>query len=67
MVTAGFKCAPLAAAEAYTPTNTAIAQPKVITIHPLFCPLVLFNRTLATTPLPNKASNKKYLFLYFKI
>ena len=54
MLIAGFKCAPLAAAEVYTPTNTAMAQPNDITIQPPLLPKVLFNTTLATTPLPNK-------------
>src|SRR5258706_13791844 len=52
-VTAGFKCPlPPRCVEAYTPTNTAIAQPNVITIHPLLFPFVLFSTTLATTPSP---------------
>jgi hypothetical protein len=53
-VIAGFKWAPLAAADIKTATNTEMAQPKVITIHPPLFPYVLFNTTLATTPLPNK-------------
>jgi hypothetical protein len=51
---AGFKWAPLAAPDIKTATKTAMAQPNVITIHPLLCPYVLFNTTLATTPLPNR-------------
>src|SRR5207249_9804970 len=51
-VTAGFKCAPLKAPTAYTPTATPNAHPAVMTIHPLFWPLVLLSTTLATTPSP---------------
>jgi hypothetical protein len=76
MVTAGFKCAPLAAAEANTPIKTAMAHPKLITIHPLLWPLVFANTTLATTPLPKamikavpiiSARNGGILFIYYKI
>src|SRR5438445_4565941 len=52
MVTAGFKCAPLNAPTAYTATATPNAHPAVMTIHPLFWPLVLLSTTLATTPSP---------------
>src|SRR5438445_12644757 len=52
MVTAGFKCAPLKAPTAYTATATPNAHPAVMTIHPLFWPLVLLSTTLATTPSP---------------
>src|SRR2546422_1362468 len=52
MVTAGFKCAPLKAPTAYTATATPNPQPAVMTIHPLFWPLVLVSTTLATTPSP---------------
>ena len=38
-VTAGFRCAPLNCPTANTPAITPIAQPKVITIQPLFCAL----------------------------
>jgi hypothetical protein len=56
-VTAGLRCAPLDEADANTPVNTAMAHPKVITIHPPLLPLVLFSNTLATTPSP-KVINK---------
>ena len=46
-MTAGLRCAPLDEADANTPVNTAMAHPKVITIHPLLLPLVLFSNTLA--------------------
>src|SRR6266571_1132920 len=52
IVTAGFKCAPLKAPTAYTATATPNAHPAVMTIHPLFWPLVLLSTTLATTPSP---------------
>src|SRR2546430_3418706 len=52
MVTGGFKCAPLKAPPAYTATATPNAHPAVMTIHPLFWPLVLLSTTLATTPSP---------------
>src|SRR6266480_4937383 len=52
IVTAGFKCAPLNAPTAYTATATPNAHPAVMTIHPLFWPLVLLSTTLATTPSP---------------
>src|SRR2546426_889944 len=52
MVTAGVKCAPLKAPTAYTATATPNAHPAVMTIHPLFWPLVLLSTTLATTPSP---------------
>ena len=50
--TAGFKCAPLTRATEKTATKTANAQPAVMTIQPLFCPLLRFSRTVATTPFP---------------
>src|SRR5688572_24199436 len=57
MVTAGFKCAPLIGDEAITPTNTARAQPIVMTIQPELFPFVPLRSTLATTPSPSKTSN----------
>src|SRR5580698_231438 len=51
-VTAGFRCDLLAAAEQYTPTKTPIAQPKLMTIHPLLYPLDFCRTTLLTTPCP---------------
>src|SRR6266545_6567201 len=57
MVTAGFKCAPLKAPTEYTATATPKAQPAVMTIHPLFWPLVLLSTTLATTPSPRTISS----------
>ena len=56
-VTAGFRCAPLNCATANTPTITAMAQPKVITIQPLFCALDWLKRTAATTPSPSRISS----------
>ena len=53
-VTAGFRCAPLNCPTANAPTITAIPQPNVITIQPLFCPLDSLNNTHATTPLPSR-------------
>ena len=53
-VTAGLRWAPLALEATKTPTKTAMAQPKVITIQPLPLPFVLFKITLATTPLPRR-------------
>src|SRR5690349_6539193 len=52
MVTAGLMCAPLKLPTAYTATVTANAQPAVMTIQPLFWPLVRLSTTLATTPSP---------------
>src|SRR5882724_6332911 len=57
MVTAGFKCAPLKAPTAYTATATPNAHPAVMTIHPLFWPLVLLSTTLATTPSPSMTNS----------
>src|SRR5687767_7733957 len=57
IVTAGFKCAPLYGPAITTPVNTASAQPVVITIQPELNPLVPFNTTFATTPVPNKIKN----------
>src|SRR3569833_361622 len=57
MVTAGFKCAPLYGPATTTPTNTASPQPVVKTNQPALLPLVSFNKTLATTPLPSSMSN----------
>src|SRR6266511_1841732 len=56
-VTAGLMWAPLNRPTAYTATATARPQPKVMTIHPEFCDLVLFNTTPATTPSPNRISS----------
>src|SRR5437899_10719360 len=53
IVTAGLRCAPLMELTRYTATATASAQPAVMTIQPLFWPLVLFRTTLATTPSPS--------------
>src|SRR5204862_6100631 len=57
IVTAGFKCAPLNAPTAYTATATPNAHPAVMTIHPLFWPLVLLSTTLATTPSPRMTNS----------
>ena len=54
---AGFKWALLKWEETNTAMNTAMAQPKVITIHPPLLPFVLLRTTLATTPSPNRMSN----------
>src|SRR5262249_16578510 len=54
---AGFKCAPLAEALTNAPTNTAIAQPEVMTIQPLLLPLVPLRTTFATTPSPRRMSS----------
>src|SRR6266511_2703985 len=56
-VTAGLMWAPLNRPTAYTATATARPHPKVMTIHPEFCDLVLFNTTPATTPSPNRISS----------
>ncbi len=52
IVTAGFKCAPLALLEIYPPTKTAMVQPSTMDINPPLLPLVFGNTTLATTPFP---------------
>src|SRR4029453_469199 len=57
MVTAGLRCAPLIPPTAYTANATATPHPKVITIQPLFCPLVRLRTTLATTPSPSRTSS----------
>jgi hypothetical protein len=58
IVTAGFKCPlPPRASDELTPRKTAIAQPNVITIHPLLFPFVLLSTTLATTPSPRIISS----------
>ena len=58
IVTAGFRCPlPPSLVEANTPMNTAMAQPNVMTIHPLLLPFVLFKTTFATTPLPRIINN----------
>ena len=56
-VTAGFRCAPLNCATANTPTMTAMAQPNVMTIQPLFCALDWLSKTAATTPSPSRISS----------
>ena len=53
-VTAGFRCAPLNWPTANAPVITAMPQPKVMTIQPLFCPFDRFSSTQATTPLPSR-------------
>ena len=53
-VTAGFRCAPLNCPTANTPAITAMPQPNVMTIQPLFCPLDWVSSTQATTPLPSR-------------
>jgi hypothetical protein len=58
IVTAGFRCPlPPTATDVNTPTNTAIAQAVVMTIQPELLPLVLLNKTLATTPSPSRIRN----------
>src|ERR1700722_6467945 len=54
MVTAGLRLALLEPAAQKTPTNTAIAQPKQMTIQPLLLPFVLARTTLLTTVWPRK-------------
>ena len=56
-MTAGLRCALLTGALTKTPTKTAIAHPKLMTIQPLPLPLVPLSRTLATTPSPNRISS----------
>src|SRR5260221_11508974 len=58
-----------------TAVYTAIAQPKVITIHPPLLPLVLLSTTFATTPSPNMMSiavpinspRKGLMLIFFKV
>ena len=53
-VTAGFRCAPLNCPTANAPAITAMPQPNVITIQPLFWPFDSLNSTQATTPFPSR-------------
>src|SRR5688572_30929813 len=53
-VTAGFRCAPENCPTANTAIATAIPQPNVITIQPLFCAFECANKVAATTPSPNR-------------
>src|SRR3954447_17060612 len=53
-VTAGFRCAPLNCATANTAIATAMPQPNVMTIQPLFWALEWFSSTAATTPSPSR-------------
>ena len=57
MVTAGLRCAPLIRPTEYTANATATPHPKVITIQPLFWPLVRLRTTFATTPSPSRTSS----------
>ena len=53
-VTAGLRCAPLNCPTANTPVITAMPQPHVMTIQPLFWALEWLSSTPATTPLPSR-------------
>src|SRR3954453_6165858 len=56
-VTAGLRCAPEKRATEYAPTITPIAQPKGMTIQPLFWAFDLASSTAATTPSPRRISS----------
>src|SRR4051812_26617389 len=56
IVTAGLRGASLSGDDATTPTKTARAQPRVMTIQPELFPLVPLRSTLATTPSPKRTS-----------
>src|SRR3954469_14797143 len=69
IVTAGFRWAPLIGPTHHTATNTAMPQPKVITIQPEPLPFVFGSTTFATTPLPRSTksavpmNSAKYCFM----